>query len=251
MDMKERFNQLDTRAKWGIGIVGAVVVSPMIFAAAVSVISAAAAVAVAGVVGLAIIHGAPVVSMKFANWKIKGIVSEAQENPIETMVNLLANGKQAFETLRTNVTNAVAARDTFKTKAEQFAKKYPERAAEFTDKIFMMNARVEQKKQALNDAKRALEMGQDKLDEMTAYWQMSQALQAANKVVGLDNGDQFAKLKADTAVDAVFDSMNKAFAQMEVAASLEMDSVDKQEALGYNEPNVIQITPVTAKVTVK
>lgn len=250
MDLKQRFNQLDTRAKWGIGIIGAVIVSPIVYTAAVSVISAAAAVAVAGVVGLAIIHGAPVVSMKFANWKIKGIVSEAQENPIETMVNLLANGQEAFATLKSNVIDSVTARDNFKTKAEQFAKKYPERAAEFNEKITMMNDRVEKKKQALNDAKRALDVGQDKLDEMRAYWDMSQALQAANKVVGLDNGDQFAKLKADTAVDAVFDSMNKAFAQMEVAASLDIESVDKPDALPYNASNVIEITPVTSKVKV-
>jgi hypothetical protein len=50
---------------------------------------------------------------------------------------------------------------------------------------------------------------------------MSQAAQEANKKAGMSTGDQFEKLKADTAVDAVFDSMNRAFAQLEVAAALE------------------------------
>jgi hypothetical protein len=52
---------------------------------------------------------------------------------------------------------------------------------------------------------------------------MSQAAQAANAAAGMDTGDQFERLKADTACDAVFESMNRAFAELEVAASLAVD----------------------------
>ena len=63
---------------------------------------------------------------------------------------------------------------------------------------------------------------------------------------GMDTGDLYEKLKADTAVDAVFDSMNKAFAQLEVAAAL-----DNTPAIAYNKAETLDITvDFKQKVTV-
>ena len=91
-----------------------------------------------------------------------------------------------------------------------------------------------------------LEEGHNKLDEMKAYWDMSQAAQDANKAAGMDTGDQFERLKADTAVDAVFESMNRAFAELEVAAALDVNSDDKPDSsvaqLGVSEPVVLNVS---------
>jgi hypothetical protein len=52
----------------------------------------------------------------------------------------------------------------------------------------------------------------------------------------MDTGDLYEKLKADTAVDAVFESMNKAFAQLEVEAAL-----DDAPAISYNKAETLEI----------
>jgi len=240
--------------KWAtVGLIGVtgLLVAPVIFLA----IKGLVGLAIAGVIGLAAVTFAPVISMKFANWKVKGIMHEAAENPIETMINLLAAKQAAFKEFQINVTTAVTARNNFKNKIEAFAVKYPARAQEFKTQLARMTDLVERKKRALSDAEAMLEEGQHKLDEMKAYWDMSQAAQAANKAAGMDTGDQFERLKADTAVDAVFESMNRAFAELEVAAALDVNSSDKPDGsvaqLGVSEPVVLEVsTRETQKVKV-
>lgn len=221
--------------KWAtIGLVGlaGLIVSPIVFLA----IKGLVGLALAAVLGLAIVTFTPWVSMKFANWRVKAIMHEAGENPIETMINLLAAKREAFEVFKENVTNAVTARDNFKAKCTEFAKKYPSRADEFNQQLSNMTELVARKKQALADAQQSLEIGQHKLEEMKAYWDMSKAAQEANMAAGMDTGDLYEKLKADTAVDAVFDSMNKAFAQLEVAAAL-----DDTPVISYNKAETLKV----------
>jgi hypothetical protein len=227
------------------------IVSPIIFLA----IQGLVGLVIAGVVGLSIVTFTPWMTMKFANWKVRAIMSEAKENPIETMINLLAAKQIAFKEFQVNVTTAVTARNNFKSKIETFAAKYPARAPEFKTQLVRMTDLVERKKKALNDAEHMLEEGHNKLEEMKAYWEMSQAAQAANKAAGMDTGDQFEKLKSDTAVDAVFESMNRAFAELEVAAALDVDESDKPAQavaqLANNKSEVIDVVVNTQKVSVQ
>lgn len=241
--------------KWlsvaGLAVVG-FVVAPFIYLSITGLVG----LAIAGATGFVLIQLAPLFALKVANLRyrltdaekvshIKKVSDAAAENPIETMASMLLERKRAFESFKQNVIDATTARDTFRTKLEGFAEQYPHRAGEFTKQLERMADLVERKKTALGNAQRSLEDGQLKLDEMKAYWEMSQVVQAANKAAGMDTGDVFEKLKQDTACDAVFDSMNRAFAQMEVAASLDVSSVDKQDEppaqLGHSEPNVIDV----------
>lgn len=216
--MNTKYQKYEKWAKVALIAVAGLLVSPIIFLTIKGLIG----LAIAALVGLTIVTFAPWVSMKFANWKVKAITAEAGENPIETMVNLLTAKEQAFKEFEENVTNAVTARNGFKVKVEQFAKRYPARAAEFNQQLVNMTALVEQKKKALNDAQDSLEEGRHKLEEMRAYWEMSVAAQEANRAAGMDTGDLYERLKADTAVDAVLASVNRAFAQLEVAAALDV-----------------------------
>lgn len=215
-----------TRAKidkWGKIVIAGLIclaVSPIIF----SVVKGALGLLVAFVVGSTALAFTPWFTMKLANWKVKAIVAEAKENPIETLINLISEKKQAFRLFKENVTKAVAARETFKNKCDDFARKYPARAPEFQKQLENMTVNVSRLKKSLNDAESAIQQGEDKLEEMKAYWAMSEAAIEANKAAGMDIGDMYAKLKADTAVDAVFDNMNLAFAEMEVAASLQIEN---------------------------
>lgn len=240
----DRAQKIGTIAKWALGIAGAAIIAPIIFLA----IKGLVGLAVAGIIGLSIVNFAPVLSMKFANWKVKGITAEAAENPIETLVNLLAAKREAFNLFRENVTAAAAARDNFKQKVEVFSKRYPERAAEFQVQLARMTEQVTKKKQALSEAQNQLDLGAQKLEEMRAYWEMTSALRDANKAAGMDTGDMYEKLKADTAVDAVLGSMNLAFAELEVAATLSVDQEPAAQEIAYNPSQPLNVgTLVGAK----
>lgn len=212
---------------------------------------------IAAFIGIAAVNLAPVMALKLANLKyrlrdeenvshMKKVQKAATDNPIETMANLLIEKRKAFEKFKNNVIEATSARDTFKEKLAQFTKMYPSRASEFQVQLERMATMVERKKQALQEAQESLRLGDLKLQEMKAYWEMSQVMQEANKAAGMDTGDALERLKQETACDAVFDSMNKAFAQMEVAASLDVNSSQK------SEPQLLeQMDSCTIDVSVK
>lgn len=208
--------RIERWAKIAIGLVAAVVISPFVFLAVKGIVGLALAL----LVGSFCIAMAPVVAMKFANWRVKGIKAEAQENPIETLENLLIAKRAAFSTLRAKVEKSVAARDTFKQKCDAFRSRWPARAGEFDQQYNVLAGKVKEQLTALTEAQATIKKGEDKLEEMKAWWEMSQALNEANQAASLDIGDVYAQMKADTAVDAVISSVNQAFSQLEVAAAL-------------------------------
>lgn len=80
---------------WLIGLV-CLAMSPIIMA----VISGMLGLIVAFVVGSTAIALTPWFSMKLANWKVKSVVSESRENPIETMTNLISAKKRPLKNLK-------------------------------------------------------------------------------------------------------------------------------------------------------
>ena len=232
----------------GVGLI----VAPVILTA----IGGLVGLAVAAGTGFVLVQLAPWFALKVANWKyrlidaekvshVKAVTAAAAENPIETMQNLLTAKKAAFGVFKSSVEQAVTARSNFKTKVEKFKERYPARAPEFEAQLARMTELVERKKVALADAKQSLEDGDMKLEEMKAYYEMSKDAIEANRAAGMETGDAFEKLKADTACDAVFESMNLAFAQLEVAAALDVDPDDKPAQsvaqLSHSEPTVIDV----------
>ncbi len=243
-----------------LGVVG-LAVSPVIFLA----IGGLVGLAVAAGIGFTLVTFAPVFALKISNAKyraidaekvshIKKVVNAASENPIETMTNLLQAKREAFKVFEQNVVNAATARDTFKNKVDKFSKRYPERAVEFQNQLSRMVDLVNRKTAALKDAQKSLNDGAMKLEEMQAYWEMSKDAMELNKAAGMDTGDQFEKLKADTAVDAVLESMNRSFAELEVASALAMEPDDKTQQpavqLTHTSPVTLDIQDVTVKQTV-
>lgn len=229
-------------AKWGIALLGAVIISPIIFMA----IKGLVGLAIAFVVGTVIVNAAPVIAMKLANLKIKGIVHEAEVNPIETLTNLLIEKRRAYATFKENVIQASTAAKDFGVKVQQFSQRWPNRADEFKQQLQNMNELVHRKQLALNDAKNSLEEADAKLDEMKAYWEMSQSAQAANKAAGMDTGDIYEAMKAKVSMDAVTSSMNKAFAELEVAAALDSPQLLEHQPKDAITVDVKDVTRVGA-----
>lgn len=244
-----------------LGVTG-VVVAPIIL----MVIGGVVGLVVAAAVGFLAVQLAPYFAQKVANYKyrlmeaeriehIKKVTAAAAENPIETLMSMLIEKKKAFQKFKASVETGVTVRSNFAQKVEKFKLKYPARAPEFEKQLGRMTAMVEQKKVALKEAQESLEIGDQKLEEMKAYYEMSKDAIEMNRAAGMDTGDAFEKLKADTACDAVFTQMNAAFAQLEVAAALDVNSADHPDEpvaqLAHSEPVVLDVSTVHARSTQK
>lgn len=245
----------------GIGV--AVLLAGIFYMFLVQAVVGLVALGISAALGFTLVQLAPVFALKIANAKyrltdaenvshIKKVTTAAAENPIETLTALLNSKRKAFSEFEQNVINAAAARDTFKGKLEKFARSYPHRAEEFRKQYDRMADLVERKTQALKDAQQSLKDGEFKLEEMKAYWEMSKDAIELNRVAGMDTGDAFEKLKADTACDAVFESMNRAFAELEVAAALSVEDKDDIPKLEKSSPVYLDVDVTSVeKVSVK
>ena len=224
-----------------------------------AVLGPLAYLAIKGIVGLAVFGAlafigynvAPVIALKVANAKYRAIDSEkiahiqkvvktAAENPIET-----ATGQsQAYKARAAKYLEGITAYSTevnnFETMTADFAKKYPETAPRYREQLITMKKALAYKNDKYKELIENIKLMDDKIAFLTANWKMSQALIKVNALGGVDSADPMEQLKADAAIDAVVNSINRAFAEMD--ASVLADSVAKGGTT-MNRTDLLNNTP--------
>ena len=218
--------------KWAIIIAGVAIAAP----AALFILKGVIALVTAAVIGLGAIYFAPVVAMKFANQKVKMIVQEAQANPIETLINQLAEKRQAqkfadsITAFRTEVKN-------FESKTELFEKQYPDDAPRFRQQLDTMKQLLSFREGRYKQVQAELKNFASAIDRAKAMWDMSQAAQQMNKLAGRQASDTFEQIKTDVAVDSVMRSVNKAFSEMETSLMDNPEVKQAQQQAVMNAPH--------------
>lgn len=232
--------------KWGtIGLIAAagLIVSPIIFMAIQGLIG----LAIAAVVGLTIVTFAPVVAMKFANWKLRSIKAEAMKNPIETLQNIYNEKRGALTTFKQNIESFTAQVGKYESELDQFKAKFPAKADVFEEQLTKMKQLLRVRVESYKNAKAELQLFDKKIEEADAMWKMSQSALALNKAAGMDIGDEFEKIKVETSLDSVELSMNNAFAQLETAL-MDSEDINSQLLIPNKQPLTIDVTPTLEKV---
>ncbi|VWC68457.1 hypothetical protein BLA39750_00357 [Burkholderia lata] len=209
--------------KWAIIIAGVAIAAP----AALFILKGVIALVAAGVIGLGAIYFAPVVAMKFANQKVKMIVEEAQANPIETLINQLAEKRQAAQKFADSITAFRTEVKNFENKTELFEKQYPDDAPRFRQQLDTMKQLLSFREGRYKQVQAELKNFASAIDRAKAMWDMSQAAQQMNKLAGKQASDTFEQIKTDVAVDSVMRSVNKAFSEMETSL---MDNPEVKQA---------------------
>ncbi|MPV66522.1 hypothetical protein [Burkholderia sp. BE17] len=209
--------------KWAIIIAGVAIAAP----AALFILKGMVALITAGVIGLGAIYFAPVVAMKFANQKVKMIVEEAQSNPIETLINQLAEKRQAAQKFADSITAFRTEVKNFENKTELFEKQYPDDAPRFRSQLDTMKQLLAFREGRYKQVQAELKNFATAIDRAKAMWDMSQAAQQMNKLAGRQTADTFEQIKTDVAVDSVMRSVNKAFSEMETSL---MDNPEVKQA---------------------
>lgn len=199
--------------KIAIGAIAIVVLAPAIMLLVKGIIG----IAIAGTVGLAIVNGAPVISMKLANWKVKEIVAEAKKNPIETMINIQGDRVDKLIEAKTRIGDLQAAVMNFADKVTGFKKQWPNEAVAFDLAVTNSNRVLEKWKADYKLAKAALEQYGLEIEKCKAINEMALEMAKLNKMAQMDSDKLMEKLKSDTAIDEVSKRMNSAMAQLETS----------------------------------
>lgn len=236
----------------GVGVI----IAPLIF----TLFKATVALILTGVLGLATVSFAPVVAMKFANWKLRAIMEEARRNPIPTLENELIARRSALNEAKQHLTDSLAQVQGFIEQAEDAAKKYPDMADRWRERITKARALSELKKKSYRDAVVSVDEFEVTLDRARTEWKLILAEAAMNRSLNVVGGDPMAQLKTRVALESVTDGMNRTFAQLEVALLDSVDVVDvnarqvgSTPALSVSESQPMLLSQINAanKVEVK
>ena len=246
-DLQRKQQSLQRLVKWGVILVACAVLGPVAY------------LAIKGIVGLAVFgalafigfNAAPVIALKVANAKyraldeekishIKKVVQTAAENPIETATAQSHAYKARAAKYLEGITAYSTEVNNFETMTAEFSKKYPETAPRYKEQLVTMKKALAYKNDKYRELIENIKLMDDKIQFLTANWKMSQALIKVNALGGVDSGDPMEQLKADAAIDAVVNSINRAFAEMD--ASVLADSVAKGGTT-MNRADLLNNTP--------
>ncbi len=237
-------------AKWGIGLLAVAVLAPVAWLAVSGMVGVGLALAIA-LVG---VNAGPVLAEKLANAKyraldaeavahVEKVTSAAAENPIETMqLQLIQKQKDATKfsesltIFRTEIKN-------FSDQIDVFGKDYAEEVPKYKETLAIMQNRLKVREARYQDVQDAIKLFEDGIKKMKALWKMALAAQKMNQVAGMEVKDPFAKIKEDSAIDSVMNSLNKAFAEMETSM---LDNKEIQQARQAQLAN--NATPVPAVI---
>lgn len=223
--------------KIAIGALAIAVLAPAIMLLVKGIIG----IAIAGFVGLVIVNGAPVISMKLANWKIKAIVTEAKTNPIETMVNVANDRADRLKEALQRIGDLSASVKDFADKVVNFKKTWPNEAAAFDAAVANANKVLEKWKRDYATAKGALETYLLEIEKCRAVNEMALEMAKLNKMAQMDSDKLMEELKSKTAIDEVSKRMNSAMAQLETSLL---------EEVQFSVPAITNNTAPAANLTV-
>lgn len=239
MNIDIRKQALATKVKWALAALAALAVSPIIFL----VVKGLVGLAAAAIVGGAIISFAPVVAVKFANWKLRALKHEARENPIETRQAIalkqreqLELRKQALEQFGAEVRNVESEIRSLRSHGQQAD------ADEMQRELEKLQELLAHKVAKWKQAKATLEAFEQMTERLGRRWKTVQALLRAKKAGGTEAEQAMDKLLAEESADAVQTQMNAAFAELDI------ELADSRPALEHNpSPTIDVVATVVAE----
>lgn len=232
-------------SRWvAIGITAASVV--LLMPAIMMLVKGLIGIAVAGVVSLAIVNFAPVISIKFATWKIKAIVADAKANPIETMIDVANERADKLNEAKQRIGELSAAVKNFADKVVGFKKTWPNEAAAFDMAVDNANKVLDKWKKDWSTANTALSIYLTEIDKCKAVNEMALEMAKLNNMTKMDSDKLMEKLRSDTAIDEVSKRMNSAMAQLETSLLEEVKF--ELPAVGNNKVSALaDDTPSTGR----
>lgn len=230
-DKKQR---LATAVKWGIGLLAAAIIAPVVFLAVQGLVG----LIVAGVLGLAIVNFAPVMGMKFANWKLKGLKHEARANPIETRQQIGLQVRARLRDAAQELTTFAAEVLNFADEVKSLRAAQPEDAADFEAQLKALQQLLDLKRRRLQEADAEADAFEQATARAARKWKVAQSAIRMNKLAGADQDAAMDKLLADESLDAVQTAMNRALAELDTALATSVPQIEHTPAPVLGAPTL-------------
>jgi hypothetical protein len=250
----EGIKRKSTLAKWGLGLLGVVLLAPLSFALAYAIFGAALlglALAFAGVVGLTVLAGVPWLVTKLANKRIEWVLAEARRSPIPTLWEGHRQDAEDLRAMGEAITEYATEIGNAQDKARKLAKDLlPEDLASFNKDVQAMQVDLELQEQDYREAVLAHEKQEAEIKRASAIWDLNMAVANANaKNLNSRAEDTLAKIKRETALDSVSASMNRSKAQLRQRIQ-QRSAIHgaATAALANNPSQVIDLAPQALKV---
>lgn len=212
--------RLATALKWGIGLLGAAIIAPVIFFAVKGLIG----LAIAGIVGLTIVNFAPVVGMKLATWKLKLIEADAEDNPIETMQALYVDKTRELQEADQNIVDFEAEIGNFEDQVGELKRQYPTEAAAYDTLSNRLHESLVDLKEKQTDSRRDLADFNAKIKKAQAIFKVSLAAQRVTRLSKSAESQVFAQIREQVAFDSVRTQLNRSFASLNLSLARRIDA---------------------------
>lgn len=175
------------------------------------------------VIGLVSINFIPRLIDMLANWNLKALKFEASHNPIETLETDYMKKLEALSTFRDSINNFSASTKTFQDKLAKFKTTYPGEAEKFEDQLDKMKSLLSLRRKKYAEAEKSVEDYALEIEKAKAIWSMALAAAEMNKASGMNEKDVLQKIKVETSLDSITETMNSAFAELETSLIEESD----------------------------
>lgn len=215
-DVADRLKKAD-RWTWAIGLGVACAVAPFVFLA----IQGMLGLAVAGVIGLVGIHGAPVLAQRLSHGQLGALTRGARRNPLLSLEKQLIDRREALAAAARQLQLALARIDHFVEQAHEQARREPASGDRWRSRIEQAQALRGRKLAALQQASAAVEAFGQAVERARVEWAIVEAEQAMNQALGQATGQALEQLLERSALDSVREQMNRAFAGLETELALQ------------------------------
>lgn len=203
---------------WVMGLITAVLISPIIFLAVKGIIGAALAI----LVGFISLKLAPWVGMVVSNGVLKLIKYEARINPVETKMAIFVEDKKNIEEFEQECKNFTSEVSSFKVQVDKFIKQYPDEAQTFLEQYNDMVALRDVRYQTLAQAKVDLENFWSEIQKCQAIWDMTKAGDRMDKAAGrISEKDAIRRIKERESSIAIEAGMARTRAALQHARQME------------------------------
>lgn len=232
--------------------IGAILIAPFVF------------LAIGGIVGLVVALGlgyaslkfAPVFGMKVSNAALKAIRKEAYDNPVPTLLNEYRERQADLNKEITEAEDLNNAIGVYASKQVEMRRNFPADAPLFEAHLQAMQNVLDQQYQAVAEAQVGLTNFDKEIKRAEAIWDMSLvANKVATKAGRVSPEAVLRKIKTETALDSVRDSMGASFAKLDHVSRMRKNVLQQPAGspMLAQQPDGVFIPPVNIqqKETVK
>lgn len=228
--------RLSAGLKWGIGIIAAALIAPVIFLAVKGIVGLILALAL----GLILVHGAPLASRWMATLALSGFKGLARTNPIETRQLISQKRRNELEASLRAITEFGAEVRNVEGHAKSLLHTGDEAGFKDLNETYEKLAQVlEVRKRAYQRAVEAADQYDKVTEKVGRRWKAAQAALKAQKLAGSAANKELDRIMSEEAVESVDTALNTVFADLESTLLSETLTLEHKPAAVIEIPAVV------------